>query len=99
MPPLEYYHIWTYNLDSTPSVCNQAIGSVCEKLGRFHSVSPLLVLGSARRVAVAAVPFTIQMQVETHPKVITALIDDLLPYMDIITIYGHGRCKWRPTPR
>eukprot|EP00658_Telonema_sp_P-2_P057029 TRINITY_DN45495_c0_g1_i1.p1 TRINITY_DN45495_c0_g1~~TRINITY_DN45495_c0_g1_i1.p1 ORF type:complete len:429 (+),score=118.74 TRINITY_DN45495_c0_g1_i1:154-1440(+) len=51
------------------SVCNEAIGSICCKLRAYHSECRLLVLGNTKRVAAAAVPFTLEMQVEGHAMV------------------------------
>ena len=82
------------------SVCNQAIGSVCEKLGRFHSVSPLLVLGNPKRVASAAVPFTIKMQVENHPEVkqqmryIEKLGDLYSTLLCLLKYWKSVECRW-----
>ena len=51
------------------SVCNEAIGSVCSKLEPYHAESPMVVLGNPRRLAAAAIRFTIPMQVEADPAV------------------------------
>ena len=64
------------------SVCNQAIGSVCDKLAKFHAVSPIVVLGNPRRVAASAAPFTVQLQVENHHEVMASDVWKLTPNLN-----------------